>query len=303
MTPCTQKPGIFNFAPAWLSPLKQLASCGLLIHISCSVASAATPDVYQYSSKPWPIRYFLYVTEEYHMKIVNHQVTEMNRRIDQGIDDSVYKNFEEYFPPIRIIRTKESKLAVVLMNFNRSGTLLSPAISELNFTAAKTGIGSLVLIKNGTGDESHKPYRFARWWDFPGHHLMFPAVCDSTAEYRYETNDPKRKEYVGGFGCREWSAQMRDDQRPYIDVTSYYRKDYHVIGKFVGWSGFDNKPKPVIGKHNKAWICLHECPNGEEPGIIPNIRVWTKKHGFPMPMRPARQPEYPNAMFPDIYAE
>lgn len=131
---------------------------------------------------------------------------------------------------------------------------------------------------------------------------MSPAVCDGSDAIRYYTDDPKDKDYVGGFGCREWAAQLQDDDYPYIDVTSYF-DDCNVIAGFVGWSGFNNKPKPVIGKHMKIWVCLHECPNGEEPGIISSIEEWTKKHGFPMPVRPKRQPKFPNFMFKNIYEE
>lgn len=283
--------------------LAKRIALGFLICAANGAASADESTAYQYSSKPWPIRYFLYVADDALIRSMNSIVTDMNSRVQNGADHAIYQNFEEYFPASRVIETPGDKLGIVLLNFSTDGTLLSPGFNRLSFTAAKTGLGALVLIKDGVGDEKHKPYRFAKWWELPGYHIMSPAVCDGTERYRYDTADPLKKEYIGGFGCREWSAQMQDDDRPYIDVTSYYQNGYHVIDSFVGWSAFGKKAKPVIGKHINTWVCLHECPNGEAPGIIPNIHAWTGKHGLPLPQPPARQPEFPNSMFQDINQE
>jgi hypothetical protein len=81
--------------------------------------------------------------------------------------------------------------------------------------------------------------------------------------------------------------------QPYIDVTTYHDKEGKKthIGRFIGWMGFDDAPRPVIGKHGDYWLCLHECPDGEKPGVIADIADWTGKRGWPMPK--------PTPYFPD----
>ena len=79
--------------------------------------------------------------------------------------------------------------------------------------------------------------------------------------------------------------------QPYIDVTTHHDKTGKKthIGRFIGWMGFDDAPRPVIGKHGDYWLCLHECPDGEKPGVIADIAEWTGKRGWPMPT-----PYFPN---------
>ncbi|WP_228895566.1 hypothetical protein [Pseudoduganella aquatica] len=280
-----------------------------LLAIVASVANGAAraadghSGAYEFSSRPWPLRYFLYIQDPDVIRAMNIKTAEWNVRVEKGLENHVYRDYEEFFPPERTIETPDGKLGIVLMTFSKTGILLTPGFNRFNFTAVVSNIGNLVLLKNGFNDKNNKPYNFANWWELPGSHIMSPAVCDGTEGYRYKTDNPKDTNYVGGFGCREWSAQLQDDDRPYIDVTSYWEADFVIIDRLVGWSGFDSKPKPVIGKYVKNWVCLHECPNGEEPGIISNIEEWTKKHGFPMPVRPKRQPEFPDSMFKDIYEE
>ncbi|WP_434516299.1 hypothetical protein AB6Q56_06615 [Dechloromonas sp. ARDL1] len=104
----------------------------------------------------------------------------------------------------------------------------------------------------------------------------------------------------GSFGCREWSYYLQSDKHPYIDVTSYGKDQfgpYSYIRPILGWGRFDIPPKPVIGKHGKVWVCLHECPNGEAPGIIPDIKAWAKANNWPVPKPPKKQPMFPDREF------
>ena len=34
------------------------------------------------------------------------------------------------------------------------------------------------------------------------------------------------------------------------------------------------------------------CPNGEAPGIIPDIKLWAARNGWPVPKRPKKQPMF-----------
>ncbi|QDL52743.1 hypothetical protein [Rhodoferax aquaticus] len=73
--------------------------------------------------------------------------------------------------------------------------------------------------------------------------------------------------------------------QPYIDVTSYHDKvgKKGTIGHFIGWAGFDDPVRPVIGKFGDRWVCLHECPDGAAPGPIEDIAQWTTRRGWPLP--------------------
>jgi len=80
---------------------------------------------------------------------------------------------------------------------------------------------------------------------------------------------------------------------PNGEETTYHDKQGKQthIGRFIGWMGFDDAPRPVIGKHGDYWLCLHECPDGEKPGVIEDIVQWTGKRGWPIPK--------PTPYFPD----
>jgi hypothetical protein len=108
----------------------------------------------------------------------------------------------------------------------------------------------------------------------------------------------KPDEFSTTFGCREWAYQLYDDARPYIDVTSYVPKGKTFehgtyIREFIGWGRFGDK-KPIIGKHRAVWYCLYDCPNGEQPGPIADIKAWAQKNGWPVPKPPTKVPTFPD---------
>lgn len=99
----------------------------------------------------------------------------------------------------------------------------------------------------------------------------------------------------GAKVCAGLAEHSPADWQPYINITTYIQPDKAAlkkdpkaqpqtfIGDVLGWARFDDPPRPVIGKHGDYWLCLHECPDGEAPGIIPDIQAWTAKRGWPMP--------------------
>lgn len=99
----------------------------------------------------------------------------------------------------------------------------------------------------------------------------------------------------GSKVCAGLAEYSHKDWQPYINVTTYIQPDKAAlkknpkaqpqtfIGDVLGWARFDDAPRPVIGKHGDYWLCLHECPEGDAPGIIPDIQAWTAKRGWPMP--------------------
>lgn len=141
---------------------------------------------------------------------------------------------------------------------------------------------------------------------------VLPAHGVPGGRYVNKNFDPVSHGY---FGCREWAAQLYDSSRPYIDVTSYeYEVDYSkpiksgphkgdyplkkpltwapAIKHFIGFSRFEDPPKPVIGNHGGQWLCLNDCPDGDATGQIADINAWAAKHGWPVPQRPKNVREF-----------
>lgn len=214
-----------------------------------------------------------------------------------------------------------------VIEFDRSGKVLTanrslqPLTGRQALDSEKVRNASLV---SGEGKPGDYWYPLGNWFEgFPsGDGREFsPALChlhwddgryalNSSERYFHPEREFNRKaveEDVGLFGCREWGYQLyhrpvafglqeRPGGRPYIDVTSYggKRGEKTRIGDFLGWAGFDDPPRPVIGKHGKYWVCLHECPDGEKPGLIPDINAWVSKRGWPLP-KP--MPSFPDSRF------
>lgn len=186
----------------------------------------------------------------------------------------------------------------------------------------------MVMLVAGEGKQGDYWYWLGQWFDgFPsGDGGDFtPALCHphwDDGRYAKNSSDayfhPKQKfdrkkveADIGLFGCREWTYQLYrrpphmglqefPPGPPYIDVTSYGGKhgEKTRIGDFLGWAQFDDPPRPVIGKHGKYWVCLHECPDGEKPGLIPDIKEWTGKRGWPLP---EPTPTFPDSKFKNPY--
>ncbi|RJG06146.1 hypothetical protein D3870_09130 [Noviherbaspirillum cavernae] len=188
------------------------------------------------------------------------------------------------------------------MKFDHNGETLTSHKEQQPLVGKRNRLREIVLTPK-TATEG--PLYLIGYWfmGLPGDEQLFsPALCSSSDDDRYLKNFSRKfvskHSLDGNFGCREWTYQLYDRDRPFIDVTSY-QKDGTYIKEFIGWSRFEDPPKPVIGRHEKTWYCLHECPNSEAPGTIPDIAAWTRKHGFPVPKRPRKQPMFPNADFAD----
>lgn len=205
----------------------------------------------------------------------------------------------------------DNKFATLLMSFNEQGEVTSPyewphklfgRINRLRFIVLAPG--------NGPSDLQ---FRVGNW--FTGRTaddtLYIPAICTGEDEKRYrEGFKADRYSVTATFGCREWAYYLMNRDYPYIDVTSYVwgeddTKKPNKAGKYplrresyirpvIGWGRFDVPPKPVIGRHGTNWVCLHECPNGDAPGIIPDIKAWAAKNGWPVPKAPKKMPLFPD---------
>jgi hypothetical protein len=240
----------------------------------------------------WDIRYLLYIDASSSMISRASVAKDANakRRKEGG---SLYFVVDEMLNYERIGPSTSEGLATALLRFDEAGKVIkaSPILNQ--FQGKRNVLDHIVLVTDPKGQETG--YFLANWWQgVPGSTIFSPAVCDVIDRaFRYGAAWESGG-FRGDVGCREWTAQLYDSDRPYIDVTTYATGG-NFIGRLVGWSRFEDPPKPVIGQQGKTWLCLYECPAGEKPGVIKDIAAWTRKHGFPMPVRPKKQPEFPDA--------
>lgn len=284
----------------------------LRIHLALSVAFAVAPTVFAapnekaeypgskvWIERPWNIRYFLHFDDAHLMEIGQRVTARLNLESERSTKPAIYRSHEALFSPTTVLHLSEDdNPAVMVLTFDRSGNVQTRNNKSLPLKGKLNQLHDLVLVTSDTAKEP--PYLLADWfWGIPGDGAVFsPGVCDLHDADRYATGfDAGRYAYLGNFGCREWTYQLYDPDQPYINVTSY-EKGGTYIKEFVGWSRFSDPPKPVIGKQDKTWLCLHECPAGDAPGVIPDIAAWCKKHGFALPQPPDKQPMFLNADYP-----
>jgi len=231
------------------------------------------------------------------MKVGIAQSQKFNMQQSVSGKQKIYLSADALFEPTATFDVPGARtIGIILLTFDETGRVKNPKGILGRMSAKRSRLDDLVLIQDDTLDPD--PYHFAEWSQgIPGDVTFSPAVCSPDDNRRYVAGW-NVETYTGNFGCREWTAQLYDRKQPYIDVTSYARHGT-FIGALTGWSRFEDPPKPVIGKQGKVWLCLHECPRGEKTGVIPDIRAWTTRHGFPMPVRPSKQPLYPNADYMD----
>lgn len=278
----------------------------LLSSSAFAANSDSRPADHVWIDRPWNIRYLLLIDRARSMEIAAEVAAEGNAKAAKEGNLKDYRGPENLFVRTALVAIpSENPLATKLIEFDHHGRVITPNKHDLPLTGRLNQLNDLVLA---TSDSATDPlYLLAYWfWGLPGDEQLFsPAVCSLSDDHRYVKGfKAERFATMGNFGCREWTYQLYDRFRehPYIDVTSY-QKDGTYIKEFIGWARFNDTPKPVIGKHIKTWVCLHDCPAGEAPGVIPDIKAWAKKHGFPLPKRPKKQPMFPNKDFAHSYDE
>ncbi|MDO8652935.1 MAG: hypothetical protein Q7R66_12170 [Undibacterium sp.] len=255
--------------------------------------------------RPWQIRYFLKFEEASSMQGSSEFAARSNAKPDK------YNSlaYAEFFSP-KTIQLKDStfasdKVSTMLIEFNPEGLVTTRNTYKGKLRGRLNQLSYIVL---SPGEDSKLTSFLGNWFMGlgDGSEFLAPGLCtndESPSPFgsgRY-ADDFKPGAVDGGFGCREWAYQLYDDSRPYIDVTSYELPtevfpEGTYLRSFIGWARFGDK-KPVIGKEKNDWICLHDCPNGDKPGIIPDINKWTKKNGWQVPQPPAKQPQFPDADF------
>ena len=214
---------------------------------------------------------------------------------------------------LKLGMTVDGPMGFVVIEFDRSGKVITPHTTSQPLVG-KTGSGynsstgenlrELFLVE-GDATPGNNWYLIGNW--FEGFRSgagseVSPALCDFYIDdhrYQAQANPLRAEKYepfkvefnIGLVGCREWAWQRnRSEQQPYIDVSTYpspeYLKKYPSSQPFImdvlGWGGFDDPRRPVIGRYRGQWLCLHDCPDGEAPGVI-DIKAWTTQRGWPLP--------------------
>lgn len=260
--------------------------------------------------RPWGWRYLIYISPDW--KTHKDAIGAVDAKKGPAVLD---RNWESLFDTTRHFPSKDPSarpgegVSVVVVEFDKDGNVLTPN----KFSGPLRGrIDQTLRIVLAAGQPGQDPqFRFGKWFlglgDVSTH--WAPGVCGVK-----ETPSPFSKtdtgylygpayeidRYSPTVGCREWAYQLYSPARPYIDVTSYVPKKFDepdgngaYIHAVVGWARFDDN-KPIIGQHDKQWYCLHECPGGDKPGVIPDIQAWAKKNGWPVPKPPTRVPVFPD---------
>jgi hypothetical protein len=250
----------------------------------------------------------LLVTDAWSVKLARSS----DRRTEEDANARKPRTLARAFKPSATIPSPEypaidEPFSIIPIEFDKEGFVTTPNTESVPLRGRIDRIQSVVL---SMGDAPRSPqYLIAFWFtglgDVSTH--WAPAICASnqTPDAAQVRSDGylygrlfKPNAQSTTFGCREWAYQLYDPGRPYIDVTSYVPKDEYFpegsyVREFIGWARFGDK-KPVIGKHGKTWLCFHDCPGGDKPGAIPDIKAWAARNGWNAPKPPTKAPTFPD---------
>lgn len=298
---------IFRPGHCWMKYQRLLFA--VLLHSASSVAYSEneTPASRTWIERPWEFRYVIKIESPYDYE---RRRKFGQSQLDKG-DVNVTQDLEQIFPLNTSIITDldedaykdDRAIATVLITFNKQAEVTSPYDWPYKLKGHLNRIRNLVLAPGNKPQDMQ--FDIGIWYTGRSDAEIeyIPAICSHTNgdDERYKKGfSAKSYSKNGNFGCREWGYYLQSDKHPYIDVTSYGKDKYgpfSYIRPVIGWGRFDTPPKPVIGKHGKTWVCLHECPNSEAPGIIPDITAWAKANNWPVPKPPKRQPMFPDREF------
>lgn len=298
---------------AWFhNVLNLIALAGLVATTACAQTSNSTGKrSIEWLERPWGLQYILLVDNNWaSLQRVTKQLEnerrsgDLDRQWSEVIDrSSFHQSLDKWAKP-------GDGLSVVVIEFDREGKITSPH----KFSMPLYGkLSPTLAVSLSPGDYATQPRFLLGFWfmglgDISTH--WAPGLCggrnvpspfsQKDDSYLYGPAFHARTYVTPTFGCREWAFQLGDPNRPYIDITSYYSKkaDPDGPGTYVfetmGWTGFNDERKPIIGKHEADWFCLHDCPGGAKPGLIPDIKVWATQNGWSTPKRPTRIPVFPD---------
>lgn len=282
----------------------------LSLHAGATAAGTPGKDEYRpgdvaWIDRPWDTRYVIYIGGDWESRkrVAGRSKVSDTFFIWEGVFDSPLSIPLPHDQPT----STSEKLDVVLMEFDENGFVTTPHSHSSRLRGRINRIRALVLSE---GEEiKSKQFHVASWFTGIGDSSTHwaPGFClsrdmrhpwaDTDEFYPYGRAFVKG-EYSTTFGCREWAYQLYDDERPYIDVTSYVPKtvdspDGTYIREVLGWARFGDK-KPIIGKHERTWYCLYDCPGGGKPGPIADIKAWAVRNGWRPPRPPTQSPTFPD---------
>lgn len=261
--------------------------CLVLIYIL--VVSPSWANERPQVSTAWPMRYAIYVdTERWYQA-----------RVDAWRENPLkYIRIQGFFPAF-FVKTQgvKERLAAMYIDFDEQGKVLTKTLNNVPLRGSiKKDIFILDSLPGATPSwvikthsvweqrgKSHLPVDEEKW------EFERMTFCDIDEYKRMQTEllaeedgpafDYKLEPEEGIFYCNDWSKQLANPDRPWIDVTSYEKRGPRVR-KFQGYGKF-GVTKPVVGKHYKTWICFADCPDGK-PGTITDINAWSKKYNLPV---------------------
>ena len=284
-----------------------------------TLVRSQTPDeiVVKWIDRPWDYRYLLYAQQDrtwLHLRagfskdIAKNPVkaAENGEPVESSFDAQQILNLAEEEPEsfIRILRLDIGPNRTIVQT-NLKGDHLRPRLNwlkEIVLTpsdekpAYVVDFGYFFMGAPAAVDTRYSPTICSR---IHGDGLPGDGIGRYWSGFKTIRN--------GYFGCREWAAQLYDPERPYIDVTSYETeedderpkvkgkyplKPVTYIRPFVGFSRFDSPPKPVIGNHKGTWYCITDCPAGDTPGPIADMRAWASRSGWAIPKKPKNVREF-----------
>ncbi|SFZ77388.1 hypothetical protein [Chitinimonas taiwanensis] len=289
----------------------------LAVILFCMTANAQEDGSRVWIECPWDFRYILKIDEPSRFEIRRELGKQELARTP--LDFGRSHLLETIIPPVQVFDIPNeyweanNKVATLLMTFDEQGRLASPYEWPFTLSGKLNRLRYLILAPGNAANDLQ--FDIGEWYTGRSSDEVayIPAICSMTDMGERYRKGFKADTIDGNFGCREWGYYLQSDQFPYIVITSYqwendYEKPKNKKGKYpqmlatyirpvIGWGRFDTPPKPFIGQHGKNWVCLHECPDGEAPGIIPDIKAWTAKRGWPLPKPPKKQPMFPDRAY------
>lgn len=279
--------------------------------LACAQTAMAGDYRIEWLERPWDLRYILYVTDQWSVSVENAR--EDAEKSGNSVLDRYW--WKALFDPQVFFQSRDKwarvgdGLTAVVIEFEKDGKVKTPH----GFGAPLYGrIDRLLGLYLAQGDFATQPrYSLGEWFmglgDISTHwapglcdHKTIPGPFAKTDDlYLYGPAFKPTPSYMT-VGCREWAYQLQNPNRPYIDITSYISKKHDPDGSgtyvrsIFGWSRFSDEPKPVIGKHEQDWYCFHECPGGDKPGLIPDIKAWAKRFDWHAPVPPTKAPTFPD---------
>jgi len=302
-----------------LSIIHYLIGCLLWIPSAGMAETPSTTTAQEQSGRltwierPWNVRYVIYVEAERGWDSTKRASIAQNAKQASREPKRRFFSWEELSEPNHLVKTNapdlfdNPNLAVLVVSFDQDGMVTSPHSSSKPLRGRINQLQYLGL-SDGEGLDD-RFYYMAHWFTGMGDTSTHwaPAFCHQ--DQRPNILNVKSDDYLYGklfkpyphtplFGCREWAYQLYDGERPYIDVTSYElgskgKLPKGQIREFMGWARVGDD-KPIIGKHEGDWYCLHDCPGGDAPGLIPDIKAWARRFGWQPPVPPTRVPTFPD---------